>query len=82
MTDEEEVNVSRMSDFCVNHKSRRHIAILIGHLVLGVREESSVMTFLHDQECDLWLVVGVHSLDSSVNGRHLHSENLIKIKIL
>lgn len=80
VTDKEEVHVSRMSDFCVDHKSRRHIAILIGHLVLGVREEASVVTLLYNQECDLWVVSGVQSLDSPVNGSQLHAENLIKME--
>jgi hypothetical protein len=81
MTDKEEINVPGVSDFSVNHKARRNIAIPIGHLVLGVREESGVVTLLHNQECDLWIVVGVDSLNSSENGSHLHSENLINFRI-
>lgn len=81
MADKEEVDVSRMCDFGVDHKSWRNVAVLIGHLVLGVREESSVVTLLHDQESDLGVVVGIHSLDSSVNSRQLHTENLKIIKI-
>ena len=81
MTDEEEVNISRVRDFCVNHKSRGYIAIIVGHLVPGVGEESSVMTLLHNQECDLWIVVGVDFLDSSENCSHLHSKNLINFRI-
>jgi hypothetical protein len=81
VTDKEEINVSGMSDFCVNHKSGRHIAVPISHLVLRVREEAGVVTLLHNQECDLRVVALVHSLDCIVNGSQLHLENLIGIGI-
>lgn len=76
-----EIKLSRMSDTDVDRRSGRYVTTLPALFLLVGAEQPRVVSFLHNDEGDAWLVIGLEFYARLSDRRQLVLQQLQKLAL-